>query len=63
MRLSTVSATPFFAVSECGGHFELKGCRLASMCWERSTEAGEQTLTVTIPAKKVRRRATLRLDE
>jgi len=47
-----VSATPFFAVSDAGGRFSLKGLPAGQYVLGAVHEKlGEQTLTVTIPAK------------
>jgi len=47
-----VSATPFFAVSDAAGHFDLKGLPAGQyVLGAVHGKLGEQTLTVTIPAK------------
>jgi plastocyanin len=47
-----VSATPFFAVTDADGHFELKGLPAGQYTLGAVHEKlGEQTLTVSIPAK------------
>ena len=47
-----VSATPFFAVTDAAGHFDLKDLPAGQYVLSAVHEKlGEQTLTVTIPAK------------
>jgi plastocyanin len=47
-----VSATPFFAVSDASGHFDLKGLPAGQYVLGAVHEKlGEQTVTVAIPAK------------
>ncbi|WP_263383394.1 hypothetical protein [Granulicella arctica] len=47
-----VSATPFFAVTDAAGHFDLKGLPAGQYVLGAVHEKlGEQTLTVTVPAK------------
>ncbi len=47
-----VSATPFFAVSDASGHFDLKGLPAGQYVLGAVHEKlGEQTLNVTVPAK------------
>ena len=49
MRLSMCRQTPFFAVTDADGHFEIKGLPAGTYTWRRCTRRwASRTSTVTV---------------